>query len=797
MAILNNSNAISTAGGYDINNSLRLRRSALGSLSRTPSSTGNRKTWTWSAWIKRGLLDATQRIFTAGTTGGSNTESGIQFYSAANVNAIDIYSYNTSYLWQLSTTQLFRDPSAWYHLVVAFDTTQATASNRIKMYVNGTQVTAFSTATYPAQNADTIFNLSGTVNNIGTLNGDTANNFDGYLADVNFIDGSQKAASDFGETDTTTGSWKPKAYTGTYGTNGFYLKFSDIATTSGSNAGLGKDFSGNTNYWTTNNISVTAGTTYDAMIDSPTLTSATVANYAVLNPLSMNGGTATLSNANLTFTNSNASHSRKASTIGVTSGKWYAEVTLTTLGGSFPVAGIVSTTVDNGNTYIGADTSSYGYASSGQTYSNAAAANYGASFTTGDIIGIIYDADNGKLYFSKNGTIQNSGDPSAGTGFAYSGISGQFLLGCSGLSGTVWNINYGQRPFSYTPPTGFVRLNTYNLLDSTIKKGNTAMDAVTYTGDGTTRTVSNLGFTPDFVWTKSRSNATSHILCDRVRGNYLGLSSDTTGAEGYNNYTQFNSAGSNSYNQLDVNNANAYTYVNWIWKAGNTSGSSNTSGTITSTVSVNATAGFSIVTYTGTGSAATIGHGLGVAPKMIIVKGRNTAIEWLVYHASLGATQYITLNTTGAAASAASAWNNTSPTSSVFSVLSAGSTNFSGTNYVAYCFAQIEGFSSFGSYTGNGSTDGTFVYTGFRPKFIMVKASGQTGNWFVMDSMRDSSNVATRRLLPNLSNAEDTSGLVDFTANGFKLRMSSALNDASTYIYMAFAESPFKNSLAR
>ncbi len=218
------------------------------------------------------------------------------------------------------------------------------------------------------------------------------------------------------------------------------------------------------------------------------------------------------------------------------------------------------------------------------------------------------------------------------------------------------------------------------------------------------------------------------------------------------------------------------------------------------------TAGFSIVKYTGTGSAATIGHGLGVAPKMIIVKGRNTAIEWLVYHTSLGATQYITLNTTGAAASAASAWNNTAPTSTVFSVLSAGSTNFSGTTYVAYCWAAIPGFSAFGSYTGNGSTDGPFIFTGFRPAFIMFKRTNDVSDWNILDTTRSPYNTSITRLFANVSNAENSSAGnydIDILSNGFKQRNTNASTasnsnlNGSTYIYMAFAESPFKNSLAR
>jgi hypothetical protein len=370
--------------------------------------------------------------------------------------------------------------------------------------------------------------------------------------------------------------------------------------------------------------------------------------------------------------------------------------------------------------------------------------------------------------------------------------------------------NFGQRPFSYTPPSGFVALNTFNLPTPTILQGNKYMDANLYTGTRSTQVIVNQAqFKPDMVWCKGRSFTSQILVADAVRGVTKQLFTPLTNAE-QTDSTMISSFNSNGFTLGDglggplgnINYEIGGTYVGWQWQAGQGSTSSNTQGSTTSTVSVSTTAGFSIVTYTGTGSAATVGHGLGVAPKMIIVKGRNTTIEWLVYHASLGATQYITLNTTGAAASAASAWNNTSPTSSVFSVLSAGSTNFSGTNYVAYCWAEIAGFSAFGSYTGNGSTDGPFVYTGFRPKWILFKKTTTgTGNsnWWIYDAVRNTYNVANFGLLTNSSVAEQTNTTLDILSNGFKLRSSNGeFNDNSQpFIYAAFAENPFKISNAR
>jgi len=289
MAILNNSNAISTSAPYDINNSLRFRSSASAYLSRTPAGAGNRQTWTWSGWIKRGSLGTDQAIFSV--AGTSNTTYFLIKFDTN--NCIYIGNYSTNFL---VTSQVFRDPSAWYHIVVVLDTTQATANNRLKVYVNGSQVTAFSSnniSAQIAQNSDQGINQAAAHNISREAQGGVFL-LDAYQTEINFINAQALTPSSFGETSTTTGSWVPKAYTGTYGTNGFYLKFNNTASV----ANLGLDSSGNGNTWTVNNVSLTAGTTYDAMIDSPTLTSATVANYCVMNPLT-GASTMTLLDGNL------------------------------------------------------------------------------------------------------------------------------------------------------------------------------------------------------------------------------------------------------------------------------------------------------------------------------------------------------------------------------------------------------------------------------------------------------------------------------------------------------------------
>jgi hypothetical protein len=816
MSLLQNSNAISS-GSYDINNSLRFRSSASAFLNRTPASAGDRQKFTISVWIKRGTLSTEQAIITQGSGNRDIVRIGSD-------NLLYFYWYDATY-YPVNTTQVFRDPSAWYHIVVSVDTTQATSSNRIKLYVNGSQITALSNAIYPSQNFN--FTYWGTTNAIAIGKDIVANNahLDGYMAEFHFIDGSQKTPSDFGATDATTGVWQPKAYTGTYGTNGFYLKFSDIATTSGSNAGLGKDFSGNTNYWTTNNISVTAGTTYDAMIDSPTLTSATVANYCTLNPL-VASTTATITNANLSSTGSTTTFANARATFTLSSGKWYWEQTIT--GSSTLDIGIglcteasqksSATNIRQTGWYnvINGGSGDVGTSANGGANVNISTTNW----ATNDIIMVAYDADTGYIWFGRNGTWYppttggSVGNPAAGTNQTISAVSNLIPASWHYNTNAGTAVNFGQRPFSYTPPTGYVALNTYNLPTPTILQGSNNFGVLTYTGNGSTsvtRSDTNaVNFTPDFVWIKSRSSTNFHNLYDVnriVSGDYKRLYSNATNAEesstfsGATNLNGFVNGGFTTGAGGDTN-TNAATYVAWQWKA-NGAPSSNTSGSITSTVSANTTAGFSVVTYTGAGtSAGTVGHGLGVAPKLIIAKTRGNAQDWVVYHSVLGINQLLILNSTGAASTISNYWGSSAPTSTVFGVYTAnniGNNNYLNIPIVAYCWAEIAGFSKFTSFVGNGSSDGPFVYLGFRPKYILLKGTNVT-QWIVEDTSRSAYNVSTIALFPNLSDAEQTNrSYIDFLSNGFKLRDSNADSNASgvTYIVAAWAENPFRNSLAR
>ena len=331
-----------------------------------------------------------------------------------------------------------------------------------------------------------------------------------------------------------------------------------------------------------------------------------------------------------------------------------------------------------------------------------------------------------------------------------------------------------------------------------IKKSSDYFNTKLYTGNDSTNAITGVGHQPDLIWVKSRSAASHSNLIDSVRGVKKHVSSSSTNAEdtegASNGLSSFDSDGftwSGRNTGTGTVNENSTTYVGWSWSADGT-GVANTDGSISSTVSANTTSGFSIVSYTGTGSVATVGHGLGVAPSMIIVKRRSgDAGDWRCYHKSLGEDYLIRLNLTNASLDNPS-WNDTAPTSSVFSIGTNGDVNTSGGNHIAYCFADVQGFSKFESYVGNGSADGTFVYTGFKPAFVMIKRTNSTGNWLMFDSKRDGFNSQNDNLYANTTTAEQSDGALDIFSNGFKCTVTGTDTNGSgsTYIYMAFASEP-------
>jgi hypothetical protein len=715
--------------------------------------------------------------------------------------AVNLRAAATNYL-GISTAK-FRDVSAWYHIVVAVDTTQATAADRLKMWVNNQLITAFDVSSYlniPV-NTDTAVN-STNAHNIGRYTG-TGEHFDGYMTEINFIDGQALTPSSFGETDAQTGVWKPKAYSSTYGTNGFFLKFADNSNTTA--ATLGKDSSSNGNNWTPNNFSVTAGVGNDSLVDSPTnygtdtgVGGTVRGNYCTLNPLSTTAGTYT--QGNLRYVGASAFR-RSNGTLALSTGKWYWEVTLAAnpegsgSSNAYHAFGFGLSTVFNSTTDPSTVTDALVLADNNyyKNFSGSWTSN-STSFASGDVLSIAVDLDANTFTFRKNNSQLVTGTIGGTAGRELVPI----IISYSGSFGAM-DCNFGQRAFAYTAPSGFKALCTQNLPTPTIgatstTQANDYFNTVLYTGTGTSQSITGVGFQPDLVWVKQRSSTKDNTLTDAVRGTSKALFSNTTSAEASGSWvTAFNSDGFTVGTEADANQ-NGITFVGWNWKAGGT-GVSNTSGTITSTVSANTTAGFSIVTFTTDGTTKTVGHGLGAKPSVVIVKSRNSAGDWLVITDITGSMQYGVLNSTSAFASI----GYSAPTSTVFSY-----NDNNGNTQVAYCFAPVAGYSAFGTYTGNSSTDGPFVYLGFRPRYVLIRKTNSTGNWQIQDTTRTPFNWTCAALFADSSAAEVTTEAEstygrDYLSNGMKIRAShtSHNNSGDTYMYMAFAESPFKYALAR
>ena len=902
-------------GDYNLESSLRFRSSAGAYLERTFGVPTDPKKYTISVWVKRGVLGGYQNIISA--FDGVTTYTGSILFAPD--NTLGCYMGGAAAN-AIITTQVFRDPSAWYHIVFSVDAANTTCSLQVN---GGTAITA------SVANVATQINANGRTVRIGDyFNGAVPYHFDGYLTEFNFIDGQALDADDFGSYDDTTGVWKPKEYLGTYGTNGFYLPFtgeitpsvtagfggtaenvlyddtaylvtntttgsgfdlveydfgesinmidyniqdfrftggvstfkiytSDVggslsnyteraslsvsssyqnysgnlgvtaryikirATAFGTNgqgqinyfnvdvdSSIFSDNSGNVNNWTPNNINVVA----DMMNDVPTLTDEDTANFATWNPLTKESSIIT-TNANLSFnaTTTSGNHRLIRASHGMTSGKYYWEVNVNN-SSNVDIVGVSSMDFNGNplNNYVGGHSASAGYGyntSNGNWYGNGFTIN-GATppaFPSSGIIGVAFDADNGELYFHRNGTWINSANPSAGTGsnFTASTTQSGYLPAISTYNNQgTWTVNFGQIPFAYTPPTGYLKLNTYNLPDSTIVDGSEYMNTVLYTGNGTSQSITSVGFSPDLVWVKSRNTASYwHNLVDTVRGNtkYL-FSNDTTGETTQTTYlTSFDSDGFSIGSNANWNNSGT-TYVTWNWRGSDSSPVSNTAGTITSTVSANTDSGFSIVTGTMPASGGfTVGHGLGVVPDMYIFKRTTNASGWGIWHKGLSGGTYYLLFSTAAQVNDSTVFS-ASPTNEVLNIGSAWPSG--GQDFVAYCFAEVEGFSKIGSYIGNGSTDGPFVYTGFRPAFILWKRTNSTSSWAIWDTSRSTYNAANDVLFPDINDAESSGNSaydVDLLSNGFKWRTSNATinGSGSTYIYMAFAENPFKNSLAR
>ena len=823
---------------HTIDQSLRFEEADGANLKRDITSSSNMKIWTWSAWVKRTNLDGShghQYLFTDGKSSSLTSfifNSSDQLYAQLRAGGSSKYKLSN---------QVFRDTSAWYHLVWRVDTTQATAEDRSRVYVNGTQITSWSTEQNVNQDTDSTINQSGNDHLIGGYSSGTSRNFNGYMAEVNFIDGISYGPENFGE--TSDGVWIPKQYSGSYGTNGFYLTFANSSA-------IGDDLSGNTNDFTPSNLVAS-----DVVPDSPTN------NFATMNPLMIGDArvhsSAVYSEGNLKVACGGFSTSTIGggfSTIAIPKDKKiYCEVVEPNKAGNLWGAGvIIDNHVQASNQIAGNGAIAYYNRS---VFLNGTENDYGSSagiggfgiakLAAGDVLGIAVDGTTGKVWFHRNGTYfgepqghqsgaGTTGNPSAGTNeigtinnTASINPSGEIFIFLTG-NNTVDDlyVNFGQDStfggnksagsetdangeglFQYAVPTDYVCLHSGNMSDPTIGPGQDSQaddhfNTVLYTGTGSSQSITGVGFQPDFVWIKGRA-ARRHMLFDVIRGATNRLISDDDNYEiaSSDSLTAFGSDGFTEGGNLNTGN-NGESFISWNWKAGG-SPSSNSDGSITSSVSANTAAGFSIVGFTGTGSNATVGHGLGSAPEMVIVKRRTSPdANWFIFHKDTGATaEVIYLNLTNQAAASVAIWNSTAPTNDVFS-LGTGNSNTTSKDYIAYCFHSVEGYSKVGSYVGNASTDGPFVYTGFRPAWFLVRRESASSNWTIFDNKRGEVNEIVNSIDANLANVEETGTSindVDFLSNGIKIREDNGdLNGSGgTMIYLCFAEAPFKFANAR
>ncbi len=809
---------------HTIDQSLRFNDNDSAYLHRTVGTTGNRKTWTFSCWLKGASFAGSNVIWATS-----------QLYDTLRYTSTGKFMLllgNTSA--NLQTTAVFRDPSAWYNLVLAVDTTQSTSTDRVKFYVNGSQITSFSTATYPSLNYDTGYNHTSYTNAIGRRQSTSNLYWDSYLAEINMIDGTALTADSFGE--TKDGIWIPKAYSGSYGTNGFYLTFQGTGTATTSQGTTAQTNIGDDQSGTGNNFAVSGLASSDVVPDSPTN------NFSTYNILVNTGQTGTYAEGNLAVTASSfwSTSVWRQGSIGVTGGagggKYYFEF-VTTLQGSGQATGVAVQsssaidTVSHNDGVIYYNTA----VKTGNTVTVSGISNNPAS----NVLRFAFDASNGKVWIGNSTGWYNSGDPANGTGESgtIANYDGSILVPVTNRSDTAGThtFNFGQDStfaglktsgsangsdangigdFYYAVPSGdFLSLCSANLPEPDIIDGTEYFNTVLYTGNNSVQAITGVGFQPDFTWIKNRDQNDGNALTDSVRGVTKELLSNSSNSE-ITNADGLTAFGTDGFTVGDdvIYNTNSENYVSWNWKAGGTASTiavdSISSGvpSIASSVSANTTAGFSIVSFTADGvTSGTVGHGLGVQPQLIIGATRNHSVPWYA-QTPLTATNIVGIFSQADAFynPGYNHWNDTHPTADVFSVGGYMADHADLTNpstKIVYCFANVDGYSKVGSYIGGGSNF-PFIYTGFRPAFVLTKRTDSTSWWGISDSKRSPFNEVANTLAANENYSESTltSDMnVDFLSNGFKVRDTDAYYNASggTYIYLAFAENPFKYSNAR
>lgn len=762
---------------YLIPKSLRFRGSTVNaSLSKSFTTANAADTSqykkTYSGWFKRTQFGVQHTFFNHAKD--ATAYGGVLLDASDRIRALVVDASVT--VVDKVTNRVIKDLE-WHHLLISVDNTLATAEDRIKIYLDNERLLSFATNTNPAQNTPYLSNIRPTVGSwifeFGSTILNTSSKLDGFMAELIIVDGQALGPTNFGEFDIN-GYWIPKAYSGTFGVNGLYFDFEDTSSV----AALGYDKSGLGNNFSVNNISLTAGTTYDSMDDTPTNP------VSALNPLTALATNATISEAALKAVIVAGSIGGVFGPAGPNTGKWYFEFTVSP-------AGTATNGFSMGIVYGPSQTrTAYNCFAAASVFYEGTDVAYGSILVTNDIVGVAYDLDAGWVEFYVNGVAKGKLNI---TKAAYeAGGSVSPFIGNRGNGGGGGVFNFGQKAFSYTPPLGHKSLALANIAE--------------YESDLET---------PDLVWIKCRNVAQNHMLFDRLRdaGNYISSNLTAIEANDVNSLISFNKNGFYLGNTAAVNTLNN-TYTAWMWKA-NGIPYSNTDGTITATVKADPEKGFSVVQYTGNGVNSSVGHGLGITPSLIIVKCLNGLYNFAVRHVSLtNNAQYLLLNSANAIATSNAVWNNLPVNSLSFPIGTDNAVNASAKNYIAYCFSEIDGYSKFGQYTGNGAVDGPFIHCGFKPRFIMIKWSsvaspiqGNVGDWLIYDTERDSVNDSLAyRLSPDVANVENgltsdspSVGIIDILSNGFKIRYNNNNINANggTYVFAAFAECPTKYSTAK
>ena len=807
---------IPTGGsGYTITNALMLDGSA-DCLSKSFSSAGTEETWACSFWAKGFKINTTQYIF-ASRVDGNNT-GYIELLSGSG-NQLQMRDYDDGVgtpAYQVKTSAVLRDPTAWYHFLCVMNSSNGTSTDRQRIYINGVRQEA-SSPTYSGSGYASAVGINSANTHYIGQDGNDANDYYGYLAEFIFLDGSTTTTtvdSDNKLTDNELGQfdnngvWVPIKPPTSLGTNGFHL---DFKVAPGTGNGAGTDVSGNGNHFTDVSLTTTQQVTDTCTDDADN----NIGNYATLNPLTNSNSSAVLSNGNLTWRshNANAWHGIRATQVISGTDKIYWEVLCSEDDHNTWVAGVGSSAAVLSNSPNTAGSFSYIQPStnSGEKYDGTPISPTMGN-TAGDIWGFAVDYENQDLYLSKNGQWLNGSAFSGGTGpgtiwdATLSNTDQLFPIIQGHNQGETTTMRFLEGSWSYSAPANYISLNTANLSAPTVKNSSEFFKTVEFSGTGSAQNIDTVGFQPDLLIIKSRTSTANFNWVDSVRGaaNLLWSNAATSQSAESTSVTGFRDAGfSVGSDTGSYVNISGQTMVAFCMKAGGAA-SSNVEGSVTSSVSAASHGGFSIGTYSGTGSATTVGHGLSRAPSWVIVKmtsgsGTQTWTVWQEDIFNAANDEYIILSSSAAKTNGAS-FSSTAPSSTVISIGN-DATNQSGSTNVFYAFAKTPGLIGSGSYTGNGSADGPMIVvddggSGFKPAWLMVKRTNNTDDWKVSNSVMSPFNpvLTDSNLNINTSAAADTpSGPIDYLANGFKPRLSNGPWNATgdNYIYLAFAENPF------